>query len=109
MHKNFAVIVKILFNVSFIDTKFVSDIKYGINERQHVQSSLERPQREWFDIMDGDLYRELIKPGRFLTSPLNFSLLFNTDGVHAFKASKDEIWPLLVVVNEIHPSVRYKK
>ena len=88
----------------------MSDIEYGLKERQRVQSSLERPaEREWFDIMDGDLYHELIKPGGFLTYPHNFSLLFNTDGVHAFKASKDEIWPLLVVINEIHPSVRYVK
>jgi len=63
----------------------VSDIEYGLKERQRVQSSLERQaQREWFDIMDGDLYLELIKPGGFLTNPYNFSLLFNTDGVACF-------------------------
>lgn len=91
----------------FTDPTFVSDIEYGLKERKRVQSSLERPEREWHDIMDGDLYRELIKPGGFLTNYNNISLLFNTDGVHAFKASKDEIWPLLLVVNEVHPSVRY--
>lgn len=57
--------------------------------------------------MDGDLYRDLLKPEGFLTNYNNISLLFNTDGVHAFKASKDEIWPLLLVVNEVRPSVRY--
>jgi hypothetical protein len=58
--------------------------------------------------MDGDLYGELLKPGGFLTSSENnLSLLFNTDGVHAFKASRDEIWPFLLVVNEVNSSVRY--
>ena len=57
--------------------------------------------------MDGDLYRELLKPGGFLKNYDNISLLINTDGVHAFKASRDEIWPLLLVVNEVRPSVRY--
>ena len=56
--------------------------------------------------MNGDLYRDLLKPGGFLTSNHNLALTFNIDGVHAFKASKDEIWPLLVVVNEVHPSAR---
>ena len=85
----------------------MSDIEYGFKERKRVQSSLETPTREWYDIMDGDLYREMMKPGGFLTNSNNISMLFNTDGVHAFKASKDEIWPLLLVVNEVHPSVRY--
>ena len=86
----------------------MSDIEYGFKERKRVQSSIiERPGREWYDIMDGDLYRDLLKPEGFLTNYNNISLLFNTDGVHAFKASKDEIWPLLLVVNEVRPSVRY--
>lgn len=98
---------KFCLNYSILtDPAFVSDIDYGFKERERVQSSLQSPEREWFDIMDGDLYHELIRPGGFLTSHNNISLLFNTDGVHAFRASKDEIWPLLVVVNEVHPSVR---
>ena len=91
----------------FADPTFVSDIEYGFKERKRVQSSLETCEREWYDIMDGDLYRELLKPGGFLTNYDNLSLLINTDGVHAFKASRDEIWPLLLVVNEVRPSVRY--
>ena len=83
----------------------MSNIEYGFKERKRVQSSIEG--REWYDIMDGDLYRDLLKPGGFLANYKNISLLFNTDGVHAFKASKDEIWPLLLVVNEVRPSVRY--
>jgi hypothetical protein len=70
---------------------------------------LDKSEREWYDVMDGDLYGELLKPGGFLTSENNLSLLFNTDGVHAFKASRDEIWPFLLVVNEVHPSVRYAR
>ncbi len=67
-------------------------------------------EKGWYDIMDGDLYRELLKPGGFLTSEnIILLLLFNTDGVHAFKASRDQIWPFLLIVNEVHPSVRYAR
>ncbi len=68
---------------------------------------LTAPEREWFDVMDGKIYLDHLSPGGFLTSRQNISLTFNTDGVHVFKSSRDEIWPLLVMVNEIHPSVRY--
>ncbi len=74
--------------------------------RETSRISLNSSERMWYDIMDGDLYRELLLPGGFLNNPDHLSLLFNTDGVHAFKASRDEIWPLLVTINELHPSVR---
>ena len=48
----------------FVDPTFVSDIEYCLKERKRVHSSLERPEREWYYIMDGDLYLELIKPER---------------------------------------------
>ena len=85
-------------------------IEYGFKERARVQCQLNSDvttERKWHDIMDGDLYMNLLSPGGFLTSRHNLSLTFNTDGVHVFKASRDEIWPLLVVINELHPSVRY--
>lgn len=88
------------------DKAFLEDLQYGLCERERSRLSLEETEREWWDVMDGDLYRELLEPSGFLTSKNNLSLLFNTDGVHAFKASRDEIWPLLLVVNEVHPSVR---
>ena len=78
----------------FADPVFVKDIEHDIKERKRIQSSLERPEREWYNIMNGDLHRELIKSGGFLT---NYNiLLFKTNGVHAFNALKDEIWPLLL-------------
>ncbi|CAB3985352.1 Hypothetical predicted protein [Paramuricea clavata] len=80
---------------------------HGFSERKRVKKSLQNAERSWHDVMDGDLYRELLKPGGFLDNDTNLSLLFNTDGVHVFKSSKGEIWPLLVVVNEVHPSVRF--
>ena len=72
--------------------------------RETSRISLNSSERMWYDIMDGDLYRELLLPGGFLNNPHHLSLLFNTDGVHAFKASRDEIWPLLVTINELHLS-----
>jgi hypothetical protein len=92
-----------------IENDFVKEIEYGFEERVRVQQQLNSDpatEREWHDIMDGDLYRNLLKPFGFLANRHNLSMMFNTDGVHVFKASRDEIWPLLVVINEPHPSVR---
>ena len=80
--------------VKFTDKSFVEDLQYGIRAKERVRLSLENTEREWWDVMDGDLYRDLLKPSGFLTNDNNLSLLFNTDGVHVFKASRDEIWPL---------------
>ena len=88
------------------DKAFLEDLQYGLRERERSRLSSEDTEREWWDVMDGDLYRELLEPSGFLTNKNNYSLLFNTDGVHAFKASRDEIWPILLAVNEVHPSVR---
>ncbi|KAK3749299.1 hypothetical protein QZH41_020083 [Actinostola sp. cb2023] len=90
----------------FKERDFLKDLEYGFQARELSRSKLDCPDREWHDIMDGDLYRDLLKPGGFLTNKHNLSLTFNTDGVHVFKASRDEIWPILVMINEIHPSVR---
>lgn len=91
----------------FLDPGFVSDISYGFQERERIKKTLKSSvERKWYDVMDDDLYRDLLKPGGFLDNNENLSLLFNTDGVHVFKSSRDEIWPLFVVVNEVHLSVR---
>jgi hypothetical protein len=90
----------------FTEKDFVKDLEYGFKARENSRMNLNSKERLWYDIMDGDLYRDLLSPGGFLTNPHHLSLLFNTHGVHAFKASRDEIWPLLVVINELHPSVR---
>jgi hypothetical protein len=91
-----------------IENDFVKEIEYGFEERVRVQQQLNSDpatEREWHDIMDGDLYRNLLKPLGFLANRHNLSMMFSTDGVHVFKASHDEIWPLLVVINELHPSI----
>ena len=62
------------------------------------------------DIYDGEEYKRLAQPGRFLcrrTNPVNLSFNLSTDGVALFKSSHTEIWPLYLVVNELPPSVRY--
>ena len=95
----------------YSENDFVGELEYGFERRKHAmaQKDLEvtAPEREWFDIMDGQIYLDHLSPGGFLTSNQNISLTFNTDGVHVFKASRDEIWPLLVMINELHPYVRY--
>lgn len=60
------------------------------------------------DIIDGEKYRELCKPGEFLFQNHNLTLTFNTDGALIFKSSRIDIWPLYAVINEIPPAQRFQ-
>ena len=95
----------------FLENEFAGELEYGFERRKHTmaQKNLEvtAPEREWFVVMGFQIYLDHLLPGGFLTSKQNISLTFKTDGVHVFKAPREEIWPLLVMINELHPSVRY--
>eukprot|EP00733_Pompholyxophrys_punicea_P000234 Pompholyxophrys_punicea_v1_NODE_47_length_4460_cov_14.923496.p2 type:complete len:205 gc:universal NODE_47_length_4460_cov_14.923496:851-237(-) len=58
------------------------------------------------DIYDGSEYR---KNWDFLSKPTNISLTFNTDGVPLFKSTKMSVWPIYAVINELPPSMRFKR
>lgn len=58
------------------------------------------------DIQDGQLYRELAKPGEFLSIPENTGLVLCTDGVQLFKSSKQSFWPVLLMVTSLPPGIR---
>ena len=38
---------------------------------------------------------------------VNISLTLNTDGVAIFKSSKNSLWPVWLVINELPPTERY--
>jgi len=59
------------------------------------------------DITDGQYYKHLCSPGGFLHYNRNLTVTFNTDGAALFKSSREEIWPMYLVINEIHPSERF--
>ncbi|VDI08666.1 Hypothetical predicted protein [Mytilus galloprovincialis] len=61
------------------------------------------------DIVTGEMYRDLCKPGQFMNGKDNFTLLFNTDGVPLFKSSGVSIWPIYLVINELPPVLRFSR
>lgn len=61
------------------------------------------------DIYDGIIYKDLSKPGCFLSNRRNISLSWYTDGVKGFKTSKFSFWPFYLVINELPYEERFKK
>ena len=61
------------------------------------------------DILNGEIYANLRKPGNFLSSESNISLLFNTDGVPLYNSSKVGLWPVYLVINELPPVIRFSR
>lgn len=58
------------------------------------------------DIFDGEIYNELSKEGKPLSSKDNFSYSFNSDGVPIFTSSKYSLWPIFLMLNELPPKLR---
>ena len=58
------------------------------------------------DIFDGTEYKRLLKEG--VISDLDFTYVFNTDGVKILKGAKSSAWPLYIRINELPPSLRQK-
>ena len=56
-----------------------------------------------YDIYSGKEYRR----HSFLMRPYNISLTLNTDGLAIFKSSKNSLWPVWLVINELPPTARY--
>ncbi|CAG2213138.1 unnamed protein product [Mytilus edulis] len=59
------------------------------------------------DIVDGISYRELNKPGAFLSYRYAFSGIFNTDGIPLFSSTKEKLWPIFIAINEFPVSQRF--
>jgi hypothetical protein len=57
------------------------------------------------DIYCGKEYRQ----HSFLMRPGNISLTLNTDGVAIFKSSKNSLWPVWLVINELPPKERFSR
>jgi hypothetical protein len=60
------------------------------------------------DIFDGAEYKKLSGNGELLSSPYNFSVTMNTDGMALTKSSKSSAWPIFLYVNELSPQNRKK-
>lgn len=59
------------------------------------------------DIYDGAIYKILATEGNVLHDQHNISVIFNTDGVEIFNSTKDTMWPVLLMINELPFTQRY--
>ena len=60
------------------------------------------------DIYDGQLYKNLFKPG-LLQDENNLSFSMNTDGAPLFKSSRVSMWPVYLLVNELPIAKRKRR
>lgn len=77
----------------------LSYYEYVVNERVHENGNIR-------DVYDGRCYREFVQQlpkdekTRFLTA------IFNTDGANRFESSRNSIWPVYLMINELPPQTR---
>lgn len=64
------------------------------NDLQHRFRRKKRNSKNIEDIYDGEQYKRLFIPGKFLYETSNISLMWYTDGCPIFKSSKVSLWPL---------------
>lgn len=60
------------------------------------------------DIQDGEIYKELSKPGEFLSFPEHTALILNADGAPIFKSAGNSIWPIYLCITSFPPEIRMK-
>ncbi|CAN7937127.1 unnamed protein product [Ixodes hexagonus] len=58
------------------------------------------------DITAGAAYKKLKEDGTMKHGDL--TITFNTDGTPLFKSSRNSIWPIQFIINELPPEVRFK-
>ena len=58
------------------------------------------------DIQDGEICKELSKPGEFLSFPEHTALILNADGAPIFKSAGNSIWPIYLCITSFPPEIR---
>ena len=70
-------------------------------------SRLDRIDGRIADILDGALYKNVFED----LDPVcenALSITFNTDGVAVWSGPRGSMWPILYVINELVPQIRFK-
>ena len=84
----------------FLETPGMAEsMQYRENRRKRGDERIE-------DIYDGKAYKKLQEEG--LLGDMDFSYVFNTDGVNVMKNAKLKAWPVFIRLNELPPSARQK-
>ena len=97
----------------FVNVPIAPQIQ-ALLESPQIQNSMsyrfQRSQNEHVisDIYDGEMYKNLSKPGGILSDPNNLSFNFSFDGSPVYKSSKFSIWPIQLHLNELPPKMRFQ-
>uniref|UniRef100_A0ABD2WA97 Transposase domain-containing protein n=1 Tax=Trichogramma kaykai TaxID=54128 RepID=A0ABD2WA97_9HYME len=75
---------------------------YVTQERQHEQGLI-------LDVYDGVKYREFYHSLSVEERKNYLTAVFNTDGASKFKCSKQSVWPLYLMINELPKNIRTEK
>lgn len=67
------------------------------------------PSENIRDIYDGEIYKNLMKDGKFLSRRYNLSLTFSTDGATVFNSGCTSMWPIFFRLNELRPEIRFEE
>lgn len=90
--------------LSFVSFKVEENVKKLLNK--HRDELLFTDNQEQFpirDCLDGNLSKKwFFKYGKF------YSFTLNTDGVQRFRSSKNSLWPVFIILNNLPTHVRYK-
>nr|XP_042900000.1 uncharacterized protein LOC122269708 [Parasteatoda tepidariorum] len=85
--------IKNLINSGTLSIPYIQDFNKSMNVHNQVS-----------DINHGKLYKKLRNENESLFLTYNFSV----DGLAVFNSAKGSLWPILVVINEIPPTLRYQ-
>ena len=90
---------------------FLCAYMYGIVGHDFFESLqkhyLENPDGKVVDIHHGQVYRALASGDGPLVDKRNISVVLNTDGVPVFQSTNYQIWPVLLMINELPFAERY--
>jgi hypothetical protein len=83
--------------------------KFNLTDLVNIQNHYKKETGTIDDIFDGELYQSLLNSeegGMFLNQKA-FTFMLNTDGISRCTKSKQTIWPIILVINEIPQHLRY--
>lgn len=83
--------------------------KFNITDLVNVAKHFKKESETIDDIFDGELYQTLLnsEDGHMFLNQNAFTFMLNTDGISRCTKSKQTIFPIILVINEIPQHLRY--
>lgn len=88
----------------FVTLPISEQLKEVVTDQLHQFINVSNRDLFIKDIVDGEIYKSLPESGE----RHKITLTMNTDGVEVFKSSKNSLWPIQAVINELDLNDRFK-